>query len=80
MEEPATAMFCKGRTYEDIQTRGRRIFLLSMQGDTLQVYPIPARQWNSFSSELFCFDGKLLVPMHEWPNHDNYEMVALLGA
>ena len=54
--------------YEDnTQTRGRRIFVLSLQGETLQVYPIPARQWNSFSTgELFCFDGKLLVPIGDY--------------
>ena len=76
MEEPATAMFRKGRTYEDIQTCGRRIFLLSMQGDTLQVYPIPARKRNSFSSgDLCCFDGKLLVPMQN--SDDPLDIVAL---
>ena len=66
--------------YEDKQTRGRRIFVLSLQGDTLQVYPVPTRQsWDSFSSgNLFCFDGKLLVPMVGYV-HDTFEIVALLG-
>ena len=51
--------------YTDKQTRGRRIFILSLQGETLQVYPIPARQWNSFSrGDLCCFDGK-----HAWFKH-----------
>ena len=50
--------------YTDKQTRGRRIFILSLQGKTLEVYPIPARNWSSFSrGDLCCFDGKLLVRM-----------------
>ena len=54
----------------------RRIFVLTPQGETLQVYPIPARQWNSFSSgDLFCFDGKLLVPMQN--SDDPLDIVAL---
>ena len=62
--------YIRSETYgplpDDRQTRGRRIFVLSLQGDTLQVYPIPSRTRNSFSSgDLFCFDGKLLVPMNE---------------
>ena len=78
--------------YEDNkQTRGRRIFVLSLQGETLQVYPIPARQWNRFSTgELFCFDGKLLVPIGDYEgdgegeqlmcDYTHLEIVALLGA
>ena len=74
--------------YEDKQTRGRRIFVLSLQGDTLQVCPVPTRQstWNSFScGNLCCFDGKLLVPMvgdvmsMGDASHDSFEIVALLG-
>ena len=38
---------------------GRRIFVLSLQGDTLQVYMHPDGQL--FSDTLCCFDGKLLV-------------------
>merc|ERR1712166_826640 len=50
--------------YEDKHIPGRRIFVLSLQGETLQVYPIPARKPNSSScGNLFSFDGKLLVPM-----------------
>ena len=79
-----------GGPYKDSQTRARRIFVLSLQGETLQVYPIPARQWNSFSTgELFCFDGKLLVPIgdyagrdydHRMCDYEHLEIVALLGA
>ena len=71
--------------YEDRQARGRRIFVLSLQGDTLQVYPIPACEGcegNRFSSHcgsLVCFDGKLLVPYTD-SSHTRFEMVALLGA
>ena len=50
--------------YTDKQTRGRRIFILSLQGETLQVCPIPARNWSSFSrGDPCCFDDKLLVRM-----------------
>ena len=37
---------------------GRRIYVLSLQGDTLQVYPIDHMEPGS---SLVCFDGKLLV-------------------
>ena len=49
----------------EIQTRGRRIFVLSLQGDTLQVYPIPI-EGKSFSGSLIYFDGKLLVPYTDY--------------
>ena len=68
--------------YEDRQTRGRRIFVLSLQGDTLQAYPIPAREGyegNHFSVQngsLVCFDGKLLVPYAD-NSRTRLEMVAL---
>ena len=63
--------------YEDKQIPGRRIFVLSLQGETLQVYPVPAHNPNSFSrGDLCCFDGKLLVPMfYVW---DPLDVVALL--
>ena len=66
--------------YEDTQTPGRRIFVLSLQGETLQVCPIPARQWYSFSNgELFCFDGKLLAPMrNSLDDLSDIEFVALV--
>ena len=74
--------------YEDRQTRGRRIFALSLQGDTLQVYAIPAREgcegnrFNANLGSLVCFDGKLLVPYSDCYcySHVHFEIVALLGA
>ena len=72
--------------YEDRQTRGRRIFVLSLQGDTLQVYAIPAREgcegnrFNANLGSLVCFDGKLLVPYSDCYSHVHFEIVALLGA
>ena len=40
---------------------GRRIFALSLQGDTLQVYTNPV-EGHTFKS-LCYFDGKLLAPV-----------------
>ena len=42
---------------------GRRIFALSLQGDVLQVYPIPVEEnrFHRFSGSLCYFDGKLLA-------------------
>ena len=48
--------------YEEDPTgglRGRRIYVLSLQGDTLQVYPMPSH--HQPGSSLVCFDDKLLV-------------------
>ena len=62
------------------KTPGRRIFILSLQGETLQVSPIPARQWNSFSrGDLCCFDGKLLVPMYTYDPGDGIVEIVALG-
>ena len=44
--------------------RGRRIFVLSLQGDTLQVYTNPV-EGQRFSDALCCFDGKLLAPVQD---------------
>ena len=44
--------------------RGRRIFVLSLQGETLQVYTHPV-EGQLFSDVLCCFDGKLLAPVAE---------------
>ena len=41
---------------------GRRIFVLSLQGDTLQVFTNPV-EGQAFSDVLCCFDGMLLVPV-----------------
>ena len=46
--------------YDDGQACGRRICVLSLQGDTLQVYPVPAGGIRFSGSPLY-FDGKLLV-------------------
>ena len=44
--------------------RGRRIFVLSLQGDTLQVYTNPV-EGQTFGGNLCCFDGKLLAPVRD---------------
>ena len=43
---------------------GRRIFVLSLQGDTLQVYTHPV-EGQLFGDSLCCFDGKLLAPVQD---------------
>ena len=61
--------------------RGRRIFVMSLQGDTLQVYT------NSVEGQLFgggylslcCFDGKLLAPVRSGDSNLSDEVVALCG-
>ena len=42
---------------------GRRIFVLSLQGETLQVYTHPVEK-QFFDEVLCCFDGKLLAPVN----------------
>jgi hypothetical protein len=51
----------EGNLINPLQPQGRRIFVLSLQGDTLQVYthPIEAQHFDG----LCCFDGKLLAPV-----------------
>ena len=44
------------------QQRGRRIFVLSLHGETLQVYTYPL-EGQAFSDALCYFDGRLLAPM-----------------
>ena len=48
--------------------QGRRIFVLSLQGETLQVYTHPD-EGQTFSDVLCCFDGKLLAPVQEVQDH-----------
>ena len=43
---------------------GRRIVVLSLQGDTLQVYTHPV-EGQFFRDALCCFDGKLLAPIQD---------------
>ena len=43
--------------------QGRRIFVLSLQGETLQVYTHPVEK-QFFDEVLCCFDGKLLAPVN----------------
>ena len=60
--------------------RGRRIFALSLQGDTLQVYTNPV-EGHAFGDTICCFDGKLLAPVRSAGGYlGTYsEMVALCG-
>ena len=57
---------------------GRRIFVLSLQGDTLQVYMHPV-EGQTFSENLCCFDGKLLAPSEAMDRTELVGVVALLG-
>ena len=58
--------------------RARRIFVLSLQGDTLQVYTNPV-EGQTFSDVLCFFDGKLLAPVED--NEDKVVgVMALAGA
>ena len=59
---------------------GRRIFVLSLQGDVLQVYMHPVE--GQFFEDLCCFDGKLLAPSEAEDRTYGIELVgvvALLG-
>ena len=59
---------------------GRRIFVLSLQGDTLQVYTHPMTHPEGQTFETLCyFDGKLLAPVRSRYSM-TVEMVALSGA
>ena len=44
--------------------QGRRIFVLSLQGETLQVYTHRV-EGQFFDEILCCFDGTLLVPVDD---------------
>merc|ERR1712194_321904 len=57
--------------------RGRRIFVISLQGDTLQVYTNPV-EGQTFSDTLCCFDGKLLAPVED-ETEVYFGVVALRG-
>ena len=59
---------------------GRRIFVLSLQGDTLQVYTNSV-EGQFFDDSLCYFDGKLLVPVFRrlWHSDAVEGVVALCG-
>ena len=62
--------------------QGRRIFVLSLQGETLQVYTLPVRpqiEGPIFHGTLCCFDGKLLAPVRAWLSSFVGAVVALCG-
>ena len=58
--------------------QGRRIFVLSLQGETLQVYTHPV-EGQIFCEVLCCFDGKLLAPVRDRRSSIAKEVVALCG-
>ena len=90
-KRPLTLCFVKDRLYlleeaddeEDEEgelinpLQGGRIFVLSLQGDTLQVYTHPV-EGQTFET-LCYFDGKLLAPVRRGYS-STVEMVALSGA
>ena len=59
---------------------GRRIFVLSLQGDTLQAYTNSV-EGQFFDDSLCYFDGKLLVPVFRrlWHSDAVEGVVALCG-
>ena len=57
--------------------QGRRIFVLSLQGETLQVYTHPVE--GQIFNGLCCFDGKLLAPVRDWRSSFVRAVVALCG-
>ena len=93
-KRPLTLCFVKDRLYlleeyddEDDDDnlnplQGRRIFVLSLQGETLQVYTLPVRhqiEGPIFNGTLCCFDGKLLAPVRDWRSSFVRAVVALCG-
>ena len=58
--------------------QGRRIFVLSLHGETLQVYTHPV-EGQLFSDVLCCFDGKLLAPVCQDGGEFVVGVVALFG-
>ena len=58
-----------------------RIFVLSLQGDTLQIYRIPFELMGCRidAETLLCFDGKLLVTLMSVGSETANGMVALIG-
>ena len=86
-ERPLALCFVKDRLYlieaaddEDEEGEpinslcGRRIFVLSLQGDALQVYTNPV-EGQLFGGDLCCFDGKLLAPVHD----ENFVFVGVVA-
>ena len=62
--------------------QGRRIFVLSLQGETLQVYTHPVEGQIFRAAEvpvLCCFDGKLLAPVLDEDSAEVVGVVALFG-
>jgi sugar lactone lactonase YvrE len=57
--------------------QGRRIFVLSLQGDTLQVYTHPDE--GQIFDDLCCFDGKLLAPVLDRGDDVFVGVVGLFG-
>ena len=57
--------------------QGRRIFVLSLQGETLQVYKDPDD--GQLFNGLCCFDGKLLAPVRDRESSFVRVVVALCG-
>ena len=89
-KRPAGLCFMKDRLYliekadEDEEgelinvLQGQRIFVLSLQGETLQVYTHPVE--GQLFDRLCCFDGKLLAAVRDWTGSGAVtEVVALSG-
>ena len=88
-KRPVALCFVKDRLYllEDYHYEedelikpqpGRRILVLSLQGDTLQVYAHPV-ETQIFRDRLCCFDGKLLAAVRYRGFSLAKDVVALCG-
>ena len=79
--------FAKDRLYliearydvrHDVPVQGRRILVLSLQGDILQVVTHPTGPTATFHS-ICCFDRKLLASYSYYSAPREYGMLALQG-
>ena len=78
IEEPDDEEDEEGEPVNPLCVCGRRIFVLSLQGETLQVYTNPV-EGQFFGDTLCCFDGKLLAPVRSGDSNLFNEVVALCG-
>ena len=86
-KKPAGLFFLKDRLYlvecepSSDNNLSHEVFVLSLQGDTLQVYRIPFKLKGCCinAETLLCFDGKLLLTLMSEGSEVTNGMVALVG-
>jgi len=85
---PQHLCFAKNRLYlvegRSYGVHGRRILVLTLQGDILQIYKHPTKPRDSFGSaegidSICCFDSKLLASYCARGSHLAYGVLALQG-